>query len=59
VSQSGAILARLGLGDAPDARAAVSAWFAATTYEPSWPADRAAAHLQRWCTAADRAAVIR
>ena len=54
-----AALARLGLGDTPDARAAVAAWSAATTYEPFWPAERAAEHLERWRKAADAAAAIR
>jgi glycerol kinase len=54
-----AALARLGLGEARDAGEAVRAWSPARTYKPSWSPADAAAHLERWRTAADSAAAIR
>jgi glycerol kinase len=47
-----AALARLGVGAAPDAAAAVGTWRPAAVYEPRISADQAEAHLQRWYRAA-------
>ena len=52
-----AALARLALGDAADAAAAVGHWHPATTYEPRCLPDEASARLQRWRRAAAAAAL--
>ncbi|MET7331000.1 FGGY family carbohydrate kinase [Nonomuraea sp. NPDC005650] len=47
-----AACALMALDPALDAAAAVGGWRPSAVYEPAWPADRAAAHLERWQAAA-------
>ncbi|MFI7229453.1 FGGY family carbohydrate kinase [Nonomuraea angiospora] len=47
-----AACALMALDPALDAAAAVGGWLPSAVYEPAWPADRAAAHLERWRAAA-------
>ncbi|MGW4796202.1 FGGY family carbohydrate kinase [Nonomuraea sp. NPDC004297] len=47
-----AACAFMALDPALDVAAAVGGWRPSATYEPAWPADRAAAYLERWQAAA-------
>jgi glycerol kinase len=47
-----AACALMALDPALDVAAAVGGWRPSAVYEPAWPADRAAAHLERWQAAA-------
>lgn len=52
-------LARLGVGAAADARAAIGDWQPAVVYEPRIPAAEAEARLQRWRRAAEATMELR